>query len=197
MQDILGFLHEQRKVLQPVRQVRWFTSWQALGIESHSREWDSKVLHQVAIPFHVAGEWLGLCKWPASTQVLDNANASDGSVMHYLLGACVQVCLPWRTMQYALHLWCQPDQKCTFCTQTSLCHEVSGLWVRPLLVWPTGQQICTLLPVGLPKKVRCCVTSFQTVIWKQSWYGIFGQGIINLPDNEISLILPYFCRSCH
>ena len=31
----------------------------------------------------MAGEGLGLCKWPASTQVLDNANASDGSVMHY------------------------------------------------------------------------------------------------------------------
>ena len=51
-------------------------------------------IQKFSISFLVAGEWLGLCNWPAPTQVLDNANASDGSAMHYVLGACVQVCLP-------------------------------------------------------------------------------------------------------
>ena len=36
----------------------------------------------------------GSVQMAASTQVLDNANASDGSVLLHLLGACVQVCLP-------------------------------------------------------------------------------------------------------
>ena len=38
-----AFLHEQRKVLQPVRQVQWVTPLQALGIGSKLGEWDAKV----------------------------------------------------------------------------------------------------------------------------------------------------------
>ena len=40
---------------------------------------------------------------------------------------------------------------------SSLCNEVSGLWVRPLLVWPTGYsaaEICTMLPVWLSQKSK-------------------------------------------
>ena len=61
-QALLLFLHEQRKALQPVRQMQCVTPVQALGIGSKLREWDAKVLHQVAIPFLVAGEGLSMCK---------------------------------------------------------------------------------------------------------------------------------------
>ena len=87
VQDILASLHEQRKVLQPVRQVQWVTSWQASGIGSK--------LKSSPLSCHpISCGWKRIGKWPASTQVFDNANESDESVMHYLLGACVQDCLP-------------------------------------------------------------------------------------------------------
>ena len=57
------FLHEQRKVIQPVRQVQWVTSWQALGIGSKLRR-EGIQKFSIKLPSHFLwlGKWLGLCK---------------------------------------------------------------------------------------------------------------------------------------